>query len=376
MVPSTMANQTYSTTVTGLAGNQSWQTVSHKDTSVSSPKKPSGGLALRPNPHDWDHRTSSVPRVFPGPTGKMPQLARMDSISLARYSNIEQRPEMIRITNEALARFTGKVRKHNANLGVTLASWKQSADMIGGASKKIAGILDRRIREVEKMSPERRRRIRVQGTAGAFLGVEFGWIPLVDDIKAGIGTLARSPPDSQWIRSVSKTTTSWKDENTPPTYSTWLYVTGREDWKCTVSGRVKVESQNLFLANRMGLLNLPGVAWDLVPWSFVVNMFTNMGQMVNSMTDFVGVTIDASSTTKSVFADISERVGINPAYAHLQEGTCECEQLYKKRVRSLGVPSPKFQWRVPELNLELVAILAALPLQRINKLNRLVGYKP
>ncbi len=303
-------------------------------------------------------------------------MGRLDTIQVNRYEDIASRSVMVGLTNEALARFTGKVRKHNANLGVTLASWKQTADMIGGTSKKIAGIFDRRIKEVEKMSPERRRRIRVQGTAGAFLGFEFGWVPLVQDIQAGLGTLARNPPDSQWIRSVAKATTPWEySDRSNPNLTAWIEQKGQEYWLCTISARVRVTSQNLFLANRLGLLNLPGVAWDLIPWSFVVNMFTNMAQMVNSLTDFVGVSLDMSSTTKSVFADISQRAVSNvnfPTY----RGNCESSQIYKKRVRTLGVPTPTFQWRVPNLNLELVAILAALPLQRINKLNSLVGYRP
>jgi hypothetical protein len=285
---------------------------------------------------------------------------------------------MIRITNEALARFTGKVRKHNANLGVTLASWKQSAEMIGNTSKKIATIFDRRISVVEKMSSERRRRLRIQGTAGAFLGVEFGWVPLIQDIRAGLDALSRNPPDPFWVRTSAKAVVPWNWSSPPDTAQPLgIIQNGFEAYSCNVSGRAIVESENTFLANRLGLLNLPGVAWDIVPWSFVFNMFSNMSQMVNSLTDFCGVTIDKSSTTSSVASHIAQQTKPNPGYPDKRDhGYASNEIFYKSRERTLGLPTPKFMWRVPDLNLELVAILAALPLQRLNKLNRLVGYSP
>jgi hypothetical protein len=300
----------------------------------------------------------------------------MGTLNQYSYADISSRPVVVALTNEALARFTGKVRKHNANLGVTVASWKQSSDMIRDRSQRIANIFDRRIKAVGKMSPEKLRRIRAQGTASAFLEGEFGWRPLLDDIQAGLGTLARNPPDSQWIRSSAHADVPWTYSTVGNTgLSAWLKQDALEKYLVTISGQVTIESQNAFLANRLGLLNLPGVAWDLIPWSFVVNMFTNMSQMVNSLTDFCGVTVISSSTTQSVLADIRQQVLDNPANS-TYVGSCGSRLRIKYRRRTLGLPTPKFQWRVPDLNLELAAIASALVVQKLNRLNRLVGYRP
>lgn len=381
MVPSIMANQTYRKDTTFFLWNGSpnrpWQYVEHADTSASSPKKARGGLDLRPNPFTWSHRTSSIPAVFsPNYARETVPPEKMALSQLPSYSDLASKTVVISLTNEALARFTGKVRKHNANLGVTLASWKQSVNMITDRTNKISKILDRSIKSLEKMSPSKLRRIRAQKSASAVLEGEFGWKPLVDDIQAGFGTLARNPPDSQWVRSVSKGTvtgvqTDWGQAG----LSAWYRRLFIEHYRVTVSGRAVITSQNAHLANRLGLLNLPGVAWDLIPWSFVVNMFTNMAQMVNSLTAFAGVDIRDGSTTQSVFADVRQRVQANPAYS-TYVGACECDCIVVYKRRYLGIPTPKFQWRVPELNLELAVIAASLMLQKLNRLNRLVGYVP
>lgn len=372
-MPSTVANQNYSQRIRipWEGGLTNWTTIAHLDNSASSPRKPNGQLDLRANPHIWDHRTSTQPSGFGfSPSGPWVLPDYMGDATADRYSNMASFDIMNQLTNEALARFTGKVRKHNASLGVTLASWKQSANMVRDRSRAIAGVFDQRIQQVGKLTQAQRRRIRTQGTASAYLEGVFGWAPLVEDIQKGLGTLCRNPPDSQWVRAVATAPDRWNlaygDGNTWQGSNFY-----DESWRCTISSRVDITSQNLFLLNRLGLLNLPGVAWDLVPWSFVVNMFTNLGQMVNSLTDFVGVSFSNSSTTKTVLSTIDLSVRPYPGSGYT--GVWHCKQRYTYRRRSGGVPTPSFQWRVPNLNLGLVAIAAALPLQRINKLNAMIG---
>lgn len=59
-----------------------------------------------------------------------------------------------------------------------------------------------------------------------------------------------------------------------------------------------LENKNLFLANRLGLVNPAAVAWELVPFSFVVDWFTNFGGYLDGFTDLVGLSYtDAYTTT-------------------------------------------------------------------------------
>jgi hypothetical protein len=58
-----------------------------------------------------------------------------------------------------------------------------------------------------------------------------------------------------------------------------------------MSATVQVTNPNMFLANQLGFLNPALVAWELVPFSFVVDWFVNVGAVISSMTDFMGCTL-------------------------------------------------------------------------------------
>jgi hypothetical protein len=258
---------------------------------------------------------------------------------------------------------------------MTIASWKKSREMIEDRSGKIADIFERRGRHISRMSWWERRKILAQNTAGAFLEGEFGWVPLVQDIQDSLGTLGRDPPFKFWVKRDAKVVDQYKLTNrNNPDLTIWTDRLFTERYRVTVSGAVKVESENLFLVNKLGLLNLPSVAWDLVPWSFVLNMFGNFNQMIGSMSDFAGVTITGSSTTTSLRAQVDQWTVPNPNQppAYRRYGAAWNSQFYVKKSRVLGVPTPKFYWRAPELSLETLAIAAALPLQRLQKIDRLV----
>ncbi len=339
----------------------------HDDSSTSSPRGPNG-LILTSNPHSWvDYRSTLR---FTSPDIAKTNLPDC-SYSLGVDSAI-----MAKLRNEALARFTGKVRKHNASLGVTLGSIKQSRDMIIDRTYKIADIFDYRIKSISKLTKAHRRRILIKGRASDYLEGTFGWTPLVQDIQASLGALGRDPPNGYFSARSKTSVGSSYVEGPYPGYYTKTITTAGNAW-VTVGGIVKCNSPNTFLTNRLGLLNLPGVAWDLVPWSFVVNMFTNMGQLVNSVSDFVGIDLVSTSTTEVWSLDRTDSVvsipfanGKPSAYGFDQKAVSTLTG--KQRIRKIGLPSPTFQVRVPELNLELAGIAISLILQKFVKIERLL----
>lgn len=372
MVPSAMANENYELHRT-IYGSD-WIMVSHSDASISSPRV-GGKLVLQPNSMRWNHVHQTVPRLIGTDTAFLGPISPIQSWY---PTNISSYDPMIALGNKALARFTGDVRKHNASLGMTIASWKKSREMIVDRSYKIADILQRRGQKVSRMTKWEARKILAQDTAGAFLEGEFGWVPLVKDIQDALGTLGRDPPEFFWVRRTARAVNVKQTSNAnDPNLVIWTKRTFTERLHATVSGRVKVESQNLFLVNKLGLLNLPSVAWDLVPWSFVANMFGNFNQMISSMTDFAGLTINASSTTYVLRSQIDQWTVPNFKMSppNLRYGAAWNSQFYTWKQRLLGLPSPTFQWRVPELSLETLLIAAALPLQRLKKIERILSGK-
>jgi hypothetical protein len=128
---------------------------------------------------------------------------------------------------------------------------------------------------------------KAKSASSKWLEFHFGWSPLIGDIYDG-ATVLTSP---------------WKDEPVrvgassrervvaaPP----GLYSMGRiYDMRYFVrnAAEIRITNPNLYQLSQWGLTNPLEVAWELVPFSFVVDWFTNLGSMIGSMSDLQGITL-------------------------------------------------------------------------------------
>lgn len=264
-------------------------------------------------------------------------------------------------------KFMGKMKSDRASLGVSFASWRQSAEMIRGRSQKIGDFF------FKKPPPKvpwttRSRRDFAQARASDILEGEFGWVPLVQDIHDAMAVMASGVPPS-WVRATHR-------EQIRRRARSGSAASYFEDRICegvawvTYSSQVRVTNPNLWLLNQLGLINPAVVAWDLVPWSFVVNMFTNIPQILGSFTDLMGVELVNPSATMGRNVKIVHRftAGTSPNY----RGWDENESQVQNKFRDLGLfPRPKLILRAPPLSLETAVIAASLMVQRVKKFNRI-----
>lgn len=141
--------------------------------------------------------------------------------------------------------------------------------------------------------------------AGLWLELHFGWDPLVKDIHAAVVTLSKPHP------SIYLTA---KSQRVPINSDTGL-ISGTTRGTVVGSVRAKmgatvvVTNPNLFLASQLGLINPATVAWELVPFSFVLDWFGTVGQFLGQWTDFVGCSIEGPwyATRASITATYSTR---------------------------------------------------------------------
>jgi hypothetical protein len=361
-----MTNVSYERRKTDSAGNFAFE---YRKTTSGNSSRVNGKLVLRSN--TLDHRKSSSHRIL---LGTCPAVTPIDSSinGVLSQSDIDI---LNRLANVALQRFTAKVKKHNASLGVTLASWRQARDMITSRTHTIADHMTSIQKSVSKMTARSQRRLGKRDRASDFLEGEFGWRPLITDIQNAFDTLGRERPDSEWNSSSARAFNEITQASDYPASGYRYQNVFTSTLRVNVGARVKVVNQNLWLANQLGLLNLPGVAWDLIPWSFVVNMFTNIGHMVNSITDFVGLELDNVATTRSAwiertFDNFPSTKPSAPKYTGHSWGNLRTVS----KTRSVGgsIPTPNFMWKCPELNLELAGIAMALVVQKMGRINSVI----
>lgn len=276
------------------------------------------------------------------------------------------------VDNVAYSKYRGKLYKGSASLGVTLGSWKQSRDMITHRFNDLGRGFDRTISRLEKDKKrvDRLRRER-EPLAGQILEAEFGWRPLVGDVIAALTTACEGSIPDEVVSARHKVAVYHRELYTAASNSAG--ERGHREWagtcQTTYSSTVKITNPNLWLLNRMGLINLPAVALDLVPWSFVVTMCSNLSNVVNQFTDYVGLDVSSHSITRT------SRLLLEHRTWNVSDPTAVGFSIrnVKNKNRVLGTAlRPKFEWRVPDLNWELCMIAGSLVVQKIDRINRII----
>lgn len=337
--------------------------------SENSLRGPTGQLLLRANPHDFVmlnetqvsgrgtvDDTPSWIRTIPGTNGVF--LPSMDDSALY---------------NRAYASFTSKIHKGDASLGVTLASWRQSADMVATRLQQA----NRVMRSVKSSKDARalqkglgRAKERPLGTAAnSNLEWDFGWKPLFQDIHSA-ASVVMDPLPPVYIKGAARG------------LYTSLHQSGgfyeKQDqvlnWKhrYRIAAIADVTNPNLFLLNRLGLINPAVVAWDVIPWSFVVGMFANVNQILKSFTDFVGLELRDMSITRS-------QVGyydLRRFYANRPDWPYESKShvVWRRRNRTVGgsLPRPSLEFKIPDLSWNTALMFASLAVQQATRVLKLL----
>lgn len=290
--------------------------------------------------------------------------------------------------------------KQRASFGVTLASYRQSANMIARRVSHASSLADKRIavlrsrrgrREVKRRLAQLRSKygpnVIREKPADLYLEGIFGWAPLFTDIRDSMATLVNlNEYGSRFIRASARETVSSKtypylntggdgvDKSPGAKSGTHArHVLLLTTYKVTESAKVTVANPNLHMVNRLGLLNLPKIGWDLVPFSFVVNFFVNTNQMLDNLSAFAGLNINNASVTRTAFCRFHGEwdvwTDMPGGFKPVHGGSMT---YHVSKNRTLGTAS--FSWNVslPNGDISLAATAAALLAQKFSTIKRLV----
>lgn len=122
--------------------------------------------------------------------------------------------------------------------------------------------------------------------ANNFLEYHFGWEPLLNDVYGAVNTFL--DPHLPTARPFKARATNGQDWLVPPA-PFGVTRRGNDKFHVQIAGALEVTNPNLHLASQLGLINPLSVAWELVPFSFVVDWWGNVGNVLSSYTDFAGV---------------------------------------------------------------------------------------
>lgn len=134
-----------------------------------------------------------------------------------------------------------------------------------------------------------------------WLQLQYGWKPLVSDIYGALSLLKDQPPPR--LNAVRHL----EDTEVPvilPGYGIQT-LTGSIRNGVHVRMDAELSSPGLALLNSFNLLNPFSLAWELLPYSFVLDWLLPIGSLLEGLTAGVGLTAKGISTTTFSVADVS-----------------------------------------------------------------------
>lgn len=235
--------------------------------------------------------------------------------------------------DRALMRFRQKLTRNGAELAVVFAERRQTARTILDGLTRITAAavalrsanwrafttalsmsetatrtVRRRFREVQR-TPIRER------LANHWLEYSYGWVPLLHDIYDSAELLA----DLHLGRKLSSQRVSAECTVEAPVqydnfqgwdYNSSLYykIRGKQKLRARFVGWVSVADEELTLLARTGLNNPASVAWELVPYSFIVDWVIPFGDYVKALNELDGLDVTNISLSTSYTTDINVSV--------------------------------------------------------------------
>jgi len=193
-------------------------------------------------------------------------------------------------SNKALSELKDELQK-SSMWAVNVAEYQQAFDLI----TKSASVLTKTVKNLKRLKLKQTSK----DLSDLWLRFHFGVEPLAQDIYNAVSVLQKAVPNRMIY---SKATYEM------PASTYWLTGGPAYGDKITDSYKVRVrlmaevhcESPNLYLANQLGVVNPASFAWEIIPFSFVVDWFANVGQFLDSFSMWAGLNVVQSSTTHLV----------------------------------------------------------------------------
>lgn len=196
--------------------------------------------------------------------------------------------------DRAIARALGRPNARRQPHPVRYTSWDSSGNPVvfrGGKPKSFYGHSPRQTSTAK--SP-------IDEATSRWLEWRYGWGPMVMDIVSALKALNKQREIRRFMVRGSA-----KDEKTRSYTTTSVKGYGTHTFRVDVSHSrtarayvlYEVSNEPLARLQDFGVFDFPASAWELLPWSFVVDWFVPVGDWIKALTPKIGVNILASGSS-------------------------------------------------------------------------------
>jgi hypothetical protein len=208
--------------------------------------------------------------------------------------------DMSNAYDASITKALDKLRENRAQIGAAIFEARKTVEMISDTTKSVLyaykavrrGNFQLALKHLGVSGKSVRSGV---SASSAWLQYIYGWLPLLGDIEDGCNRLASGYRDKGFIivaKSVPRV--SYEEPFSGGDYaSRWLAEGG-------VKTQLEARITNSFLdsIDGSGVLNPLSVAWELVPFSFIVDWFVPVGNVLESLTASAGLELAAGFTSQ------------------------------------------------------------------------------
>ena len=203
---------------------------------------------------------------------------------------------------KAWSQFNEKL-KSSSEWAVSIAQYRQSFDALVGHLTDLYGVF-RDIKRghfgslYSRFKPPKGFKMKGKTVADKVLEWRFGWQPLWNDIHSAAEALSRDLGDfsvvgkgrGRWVETDSYTNSGMYSEVREDRIANY-------DQRYRLSADVRITNPNLLLWDSLGFTNPVLFAYELIPFSFVLNYFVSLEEFCRGLCPFMGMELRNACTT-------------------------------------------------------------------------------
>lgn len=236
-----------------------------------------------------------------------------------------------------------------AELLVSAAEIDKSLSMLAGLSitftKVVRGLKTGNIEQIVKaLELSNKPKLKSKNFSGRWLEFQYGIKPLLGDIQSTIEVLSRQVSVYRLHRirrsrahsvfAFAPALDAWEGSN--------AFVVHEENLAVQRTHFYEWLNDTVYLLNKLGLFNVLGTVWDVIPYSLVVDWFLPVNTMLKRASAFAGTRIPQNTGYESTSLSLSytrySRESVRDSFVPVYTGRCFAT--YRRKVDSWPILMP------------------------------------
>lgn len=281
------------------------------------------------------------------------------------------------IESQALNKSLTDLKGMKVNLGVAMAERQRTSNLI----LRTAGKIGNSLRSLKKgnftgaakaLGIDPKRGVNRSGSkalADEWLALQYGWKPLLSDVYNAAEELARISKEPRKFR-VSSSKTVWWNKSYQVGQWNSVPVIKRDfgRYSCKYVYIFSYSNEVVTDLSRFGVTNPAAIAWEILPWSFVIDWFIPIGNYIDTWDATLGFSFEKGcKTTFEKWNTMSKANGTVFLSPHTRRVNAQASKEYVRcdRVPLASFPLPRLPTFDPRLSFNKGVTTAALLRQRL-----------